>query len=196
MKTKGKMVTVALVVVVVVAVAVVWLCGGDKPVGSNAVRLVFTGYTNANGRLMAMFKVQNNQSRRIWLRSGEYLAGKQLEEPAGSWQCPEDEAISNRMRKSDPEIPFPGQYLPPEPRRNSLAPTEFMVPVPSNQPPWRIGLVVEFEIPALKRLQWRVSLARTQRSFTPLTMDTFMNNSKEAIWVESPVITNSGVWQK
>src|ERR1017187_3213390 len=187
---------VAVVVVLMVAVAVVWLGGGDKPVGSNAVRLDFTGYTNANGGMMAMFKVQNNQSRRIWLRSGEYLVGKQLEEPAGSWQCPENEGVSNRMMKSNPGIPFPRQYLPPEPRRNSPVPTELMVPVPSNQPPWRIGLVVEFELPALKRLQLRVHLARTERSFTPLTMDTFMNNSAEAIWVESPVMTNSSAWQK
>jgi hypothetical protein len=185
-----------LAVVLVVAVAVVWLTGGGKPVSNNAVRLVFTGYTNANGGLMAVFKVQNNQSRRIWLRGGEYMLGKPLEEPAGSWQCPEAEGISNRMTKSNPQIPFPRQYLPAEPGRNSPAPTELMVPVPSQQPTWRIGLVVEFELPALKRLQLRVHLARTEKSFTPLTMDTFMNNSTEAIWVESPVITNSSALQK
>lgn len=189
-------VVVGLVVVLMVAVAVVWLSVGDKPPGGNAVRLVFAGCTNANGGMMATFKVRNNQSRRIWLRSGKYLVGKQFEEPARSWECPENEAVSNRMMKSNPEIPFPRQYLPPEPRRNSPAPTELMVPVPSNQPRWRIGLVVEFEMPVLKRLQLRTCLARAEKSFAPLTMDTFMNNSTEAIWVESPVMTNSSAWQK
>jgi hypothetical protein len=180
-----------LAIVLVVSFLVVWLSDGGKPVSNNAVTLVFAGYTNANGGVLAVFNVQNNQSRRLWLRSGEYLVGKQMEEPGGSWQCPEEEGVSNRMMKSNPEIPFPRQYLPPEPKRNSPVPTELIVPVPSNQPSWRIGLVVEFELPALKRLQLRVHLAWTKRSFRPLTMDTFMNNSTEAIWVESPVITKS-----
>lgn len=51
-----------------------------------AVELSLVGYTNVNGTSMALFKIQNNQSRRIWIRHCDYLLGEASQQPPGAWQ--------------------------------------------------------------------------------------------------------------
>lgn len=182
---KQKKIIVGLAVVLILTVAVIGLNFSRRRAGDLAVGLSLVGYTNANGTNMALFKVQNNQSRRIWLRHCNYLAGEAFREPAGAWQC-SDQAASNRWGKSSMDL---RQYLPPEPTLTSPDPTNLIIPAPTNQPLWRIGVTVEFNIGPRQRLRdaWKT------RDVKWLDSRHFVNNSAEAIWVESPVITNATV---
>ncbi len=180
---KQNKVIVGLMVLLILTVAAIWLSLGRRPAGEVAVGLSLVGYTNANGTNMALFKVQNNQSRRIWLRHCYYLAGEAFREPADAWQC-SDQAASNRWGKASMDL---RQYLPAEPTRTSPDPTNLMLPVPANQPLWRIGVTVEFNI----GLQQRLRDALKFRDVKWLDSRNFVNNSPDAIWVESTVITNA-----
>jgi hypothetical protein len=179
---KRKKLIGGLAILLIVAVVVIDL---SFKVRRMPVELSLIGYTNVNGTAMALFKVQNNQSRRIWLRHCYYFAGEAFREPAGAWQC-SDQAASNRWGKASMDL---RQYLPPEPTRTSPDPTNLMLPVPTNQPLWRIGVTVEFNITPWRRIRnaWR------SRGVRSLNLRQFINNSPEAIWVESPVITNATV---
>jgi hypothetical protein len=190
---KRKKVLIGLALLVAMAAVGMWLSGASWRRGDMAVRLVFVGYTNVGGSPMALFKVQNNQARRIWLRNGAYLFGEAFHTPGGAWECSMAQAISNRWHNSAPEPMIPGQYLPPEPSRKVPCPTSLMVPVPRDQARWRIGLTVEFEVPPLSRLQVRFSDAWAARSPARLMSDIFINNSANAIWTESPLMTNATV---
>jgi hypothetical protein len=148
-----------------------------------AVELSLVGYTNVNGTSMSLFKIQNNQSRRIWIRHCDYLLGKAFQEPPGAWQC-SNQAASNRWNNS---IMVPQQYLPPEPTPTSPDPTNLIVPLPKNQSLWRIGVTVEFNITVWRRIR-NAWIARDVRR---LNLRQFINNSPEAIWVECAVITNA-----
>jgi hypothetical protein len=183
---KHNKVIVGLAVVLSLMVVVIGLNLSRGRAGDLAVGLSLLGYTNANGTNMALFKVQNNQSRRIWIRHCDYLAGEAFREPAGAWQCL-DQAASNRWGKSSMDL---RQYLPPEPTRTSADPTNLMLPVPTNQPLWRIGVTVEFN----NRLPQRLRDAWKTRNVKWLDSRNFVNNSAEAIWAESPVITNATVF--
>ena len=169
--------------VMILTMVVVRLGLSRRRTGEVAVGLSLVGYTNANGTNMALFKVQNNQSRRIWIRHCNYLSGEAFGEPAGAWQC-SDQAASNRWGKSSLDL---RQYLPPEPTRTSPDPTNLMLPVPTNQPLWRIGVTVEFNM----GLQQRLREAWKTRDLKWLDRRRFVNNSAEAIWVESSAITNA-----
>jgi hypothetical protein len=194
---KQKKVIVGLAVVLTITVVVIGLNFGRGRVGDIDVAVSFVGYTNVNGTSMALFKVQNNQSRRIWLRHVDYLLGEAFRKPAGAWQC-SILAASNRWASSSM---IPQQYLPPEPTPTSPNPTSLMVPVPTNQPLWRVGLTVEFSTTLPQRLAfaWKFRHARGLHlgQFVKRTDEAwvnrgqFINNSSEAIWVESPVITNA-----
>ncbi len=219
---KQTKVIIGLASVLIFTLVVIGLNLSGRRSGDLAVGLSFVGYTNANGTNMALFKVQNNQSRRIWLRHCYYLAGEAFREPACAWQCP-DQAASNRWGKSSMDL---RQYLPPEPTRNSPDPTNLIIPVPTNQPLWRIGVTVEFNttlptrtspepthltlpVPMNQRL-WRIGVgvefniglqqrlrdAWKTRDVKWLDSRHFVNNSPEAIWVESPVITNVTVFSR
>lgn len=166
-------------------VLVIGLNFNRRPAGDLAVGLTFVGYTNVNGNSMALFKVQNNQSRRIWLRHCYYLPGEAFREPAGAWQC-SDQAASNRWDNSPMDL---RQFLPPEPTRTSPDPNYLTLSVPTNQALWRIGVTVEFNI----RLSERLRVAWKPRDWWMLKRGQFINNSTEAIWVESPVITNATI---
>jgi hypothetical protein len=178
MKRKKLLRGVAIVVVLILIVV-----GLNFRVRRMAVAVIFVGYTNVSGTSMALFKVQNHQSRRIWLRHCEYLLGDAFQQPPGAWQCA-DLAASNRWSKSSMTA---RQYLPPEPTLTSPDPTNLMVAVPSNQRVWRIGLTVEFNI----GLRQRLGDAWKTRDVKWLDSRHFINNSAEAIWVESGVISNS-----
>jgi hypothetical protein len=180
---KQKKVIIGLASVLILTVVVIGSGLSRRRAGEVAVGLSLVGDTNANGTNMALFKVQNNQSRRIWLRHCYYFAGEAFREPAGAWQC-SDQAASNRWGKSSMDL---RQYLPPEPTRNSPDPTNLIIPVPTNQPLWRIGVTVEFNI----TLPTRIRSAWKPRDWWMLNPHQFINNSPEAIWVESPVITNA-----
>ncbi len=181
MKQNG--VIIGFAILFILTVVVIGLNISRRRAGEMAVGLSFVGYTNVNGTNMGLFMVQNNQSRRIWLRHCNYLAGETFGEPAGAWEC-SDQAASNRWGKSSVDL---RQYLPPEPTRTSPDPTNLIIPVPTNQPLWRIGVSVEFNIGLKQRLRdaWKF------RDMKWLDSRHFVNNSPEAIWVESPVITNA-----
>ena len=181
-------VIVGLAVLLTLVVLAIELSLSRGRAGDVAVGLSLVGYTNANGTNMALFKVQNNQSRRIWLRHCYYLPGEAFREPAGAWQC-SDQGASNRWGKSSLDL---RQYLPPEPTRTSPDPTHLVLPVPTNQPLWRIGVTVEFNI----GLQQRLRDAWKFRDVKWLDSRHFVNNSSEAIWVESPVVTNATVFSQ
>lgn len=183
---KQNKVVAGLLALLILTVAATWLSFGPRRAGDLAVVLSFAGYTNANGTNMALFKVQNNQSRRIWLRHCYYLAGEAFREPAEAWQC-SDQAASNRWGEASMDL---RQYLPLEPTRTSPDPTNLMLPVPANQPLWRIGVTVEFNI----GLRQRLRVAWETRDVKWLDSRNFVNNSPDAIWVESPVITNTTVF--
>jgi len=121
----------------------------------------------------------------MWLRHVDYLLGESFRQPPGAWQCP-SLAGSNRWNNPDCES-IPPQFVPLEPTHTSPDPTNLMVPVPTNRTPWRIGVLVEFDISLWEKIgtAWR---AREVRLLNPRQ---FINNSTEAIWIESPVLTNA-----
>jgi hypothetical protein len=185
---KRNKVIVALTTILSITAVFIWLSRSKRT--DNTVRLLFVGYTNMGGNSMALFQVQNKQPRRIWIRGVEYLVGEAFREPAGAWQCSVEQGMSTRPQNSSSITTIPPQYIPPEPKRTSPEPSTLMVPVPPNQFLWRVGLVVEFELTPLQRMRLRLKSAWAERRLSPLTFDIFMNNSAEAIWTESPVITN------
>jgi len=181
---KRKKLIGGLAIVLILAVLIIDLSLRTRRM---AVELSLVGYTNVNGTSMALFKIQNNQSRRIWIRHCDYLLGEAFQEPPGAWQCSNEAAwASNRWSNS---IMVPQQYLPPEPTPTSPDPTNLFVPLPQNQSLWRIGVTVEFNITLWRRIRnaWR------SRDVRRLNLGQFINNSPEAMWVESPVITNATV---
>lgn len=182
---KRQKVIARLATVLILTALVIGLSFSRRHTTNLAVGLSFVGYTNVNGNTMALFSVENNQTRRIWIRHCNYLAGEAFREPVGAWQC-SDQAASNRWSASSV---IPQQYLPPEPTRTSPDPTNLMIPVPVSLPLWRIGVTVEFNIGFKQRLRetWKT------RDLKWLDSRQFVNNSAEAIWVESPVITNAMV---
>jgi hypothetical protein len=109
---KRKKVIGGLAMVLILAVVVINFSSRPRHM---AVELSLVGYTNVNGTAMALFKIQNNQSRRIWIRHCDYLLGEAFQEPPGAWECSNEAAwASNRWSNS---IMVPQQYLRRSPHR-------------------------------------------------------------------------------
>lgn len=142
---------------------------------------------NVEGRVAQILRIWRKSE---WFSFGEIksvkMMGHQNEQKELFGYQTETYAINRRIHAGFLWGTTGSRALPPEPTRSSPSPTEFMVPVPPNQSLWRIGLTVEFNV----RLPERIHVAWKIRDANMLKMGQFINNSSEAIWVESPVITN------
>jgi hypothetical protein len=118
---KRKKLIGGLAIVLILAMLVIDLSLGTRRM---AVELSLLRYTDVNGTAMALFKIQNNQNRRIWVRHCDYLLGEAFQEPPGAWHCSNQAAwASNRWNNS---IMVPQQYMPPEPTLTSADPTNLL----------------------------------------------------------------------
>jgi hypothetical protein len=152
-------------------------------------RLVLIGCTNVNGNSMALFDVQRDGRGRILPKEGYFLVGKEHQEPSSGWHCNMGQAITTRRWRKRDRFPVPAEYIP---GLSNCAPgsTQLLVPVPTTQSVWRLGLnVLPEEQSLIVRARFRLSLAWDFREPSFLVQPSSYWGTCST-WVESGLITN------